>query len=76
MVFFFSDYFFFAHVYKCFSKNTSAKGFSQNLHGSIFIYSSYFYASPSSPYYISSFLIALIAALKSSEAAFQFYPVF
>ncbi len=60
----------------CFSKNTSAKGFSQYLHGIIFI-SSYFYSSSSFSYsYTLSFLIALTAALKSYEAAFQFSPVF
>lgn len=78
MVAFFAVSFFLTQFYKCFSKNTSANGFSQNLQGIIFISSSFSSASSSSFSSSStlSFFMALIAALKSSDAAFQLSLVF
>jgi hypothetical protein len=77
IVFFFSTYLLFTQLSKCFYKNTSANGFSQYLQGTIFIYSSF--SSHYSSFYSSFtfyFFIALMAALKSSDAAFQLSLVF
>ena len=75
-VFLRSTSFFLAHTYKCFSRKTSAKGFSQYLQVWIFISS--FSSTPFSSSYSSAvyFLIALTWALKSSLAAFQLSEVF
>lgn len=76
-VFFFSFnyfYFFFTQFYKCFPSKTSANCFSQYQQAAVLN----FYSTSSYPpsFYPPSFFIALRADLKSSDAAFQFSPVF
>ena len=79
VVFFFSFSFRFKQFSKCVSISISANIFSQYSQATVFKAACSSPSPSTSPSYFSSFssfLTALIAFLKSSEAAFQLSPVF